>query len=91
MEDPAKRKGKSRQTILSYAPDKQEKFNKAMIMYTHAFNSTKNKSADSKEQKDEKLQTAFLADLSNYCNVKDQSYAADHQHFSDCFKALDEG
>ena len=67
------------------------KFDKAMIMYTHAFNSTKNKYSDNKEVKDERLQTALYTDLSNYWNEKDQVYKTIHSTFSKSFQSLDEG
>ena len=55
-----------------------------MIMYTHAFNSTKNnKPNDAKETKDERLQTAFLDDLMNYCNEKDPVYKSINANFTD--------
>jgi hypothetical protein len=60
-------------------------------MYTHAFNSTKNKAAENKEQKEERYQTAFLGDLSNFCNLKDVAYKNMYINFNECFKKLDEG
>lgn len=86
-----KMKSKPRASILLHSYDKQPKFDKAMIMYTHAFNSTKNKAAENKEQKEERYQTAFLGDLSTFCNLKDVSYKNMYIHFNECFKKLDEG
>jgi len=86
-----KAKIRSKSSILSFSSDKQSKFDKAMIMYNHAFNSTKNKAGENKEQKEERYQTAFLTDLSTFCNLKDPNYKSMSDQFSQSFKKLDEG
>lgn len=93
IEDKANKKGKVKPNycILNYSPEKQLKFDRAMVMYSNAFNSSKNKATDIKEQKDERYQTAFLTELSTYCNLKDPNYKAMSDHFTECFKKLDEG
>lgn len=87
----AKKNKSFRKSILNYSVDKQDRFDKAMIMYTHAFNSTKNKPSEKQEKADERLPTAFLYDLSNYCNEKDPMYKSYLSQFSECFQTLDEG
>lgn len=62
-----------------------------MIMYSHTFGSEKYKNSESKELKDDKGQSAFFEDLSNYCNDKDTNYKYEYSQFSECFKKLDEG